>query len=92
MMKGQLAGLMKQAQEMQAKMAKIQEELAQKEIEASSGGGMVTVRMNGQQEVLAVQGGSSLAQGLDQGVCRLFGHVLLLSLVSATVSLDCMVS
>jgi len=47
--------LMKQAQEMQAKMAKIQEELAQKEIEASSGGGMVTVRMNGQQEVLAIK-------------------------------------
>jgi len=47
--------LMKQAQEMQAKMAKIQEELAQKEVEASSGGGMVTVRMNGQQEVLAIK-------------------------------------
>lgn len=47
--------LMKQAQEMQAKMAKIQEELARREVEASSGGGMVTVRMNGQQEVLAVR-------------------------------------
>jgi DNA-binding YbaB/EbfC family protein len=47
--------LMKQAQEMQAKMAKIQAELAHREIEASSGGGMVTVRMNGQQEVLAVR-------------------------------------
>jgi DNA-binding YbaB/EbfC family protein len=47
--------LMKQAQEMQGKMAKLQEELAQKEVEASSGGGMVTVRMNGQQEVLAVK-------------------------------------
>jgi hypothetical protein len=47
--------LMKQAQEMQSKMAKIQAELAQREIEASSGGGMVTVRMNGQQEVLSVR-------------------------------------
>jgi len=47
--------LMKQAQEMQAKMAKLQEELAHKEVEASSGGGMVTVRMNGQQEVLALK-------------------------------------
>jgi DNA-binding YbaB/EbfC family protein len=45
---------MKQAQEMQAKMAKLQEELAQKELEASSGGGMVTVKVNGQQEVLNV--------------------------------------
>jgi DNA-binding YbaB/EbfC family protein len=46
--------MMKQAQEMQAKMMKIQEELARKEIEATSGGGMVTVRVNGQQEVLGV--------------------------------------
>ena len=46
--------LMKQAQEMQAKMAKVQEELAKKEIEVSSGGGMVTVKMNGQQEVLNI--------------------------------------
>ena len=35
-------------------MAKLQEELAHKEVEASSGGGMVTVKMNGQQEVLAI--------------------------------------
>ena len=47
--------LMKQAQEMQAKMARLQEELATREVEGSSGGGMVTVRMNGQQEVLAVK-------------------------------------
>lgn len=46
--------LMKQAQEMQAKMARMQEELAGMEFEASSGGGMVTVKMNGQQEVLSV--------------------------------------
>jgi DNA-binding YbaB/EbfC family protein len=47
--------LMKQAQEMQAKMAKIQEELANTVFETSSGGGMVTVKMNGQQEVLGIQ-------------------------------------
>jgi DNA-binding YbaB/EbfC family protein len=47
--------LMKQAQEMQAKMAKMQEELAAMEFEATSGGGMVTVKMNGQQEVLGVE-------------------------------------
>lgn len=46
--------LMKQAQEMQAKMAKMQEELAAEEFEVSSGGGMVTVRMNGQQELLSL--------------------------------------
>jgi len=46
--------LMKQAQEMQQKMAKIQEELALKEVEATSGGGMVTVKMNGQQELITI--------------------------------------
>ena len=46
--------LMKQAQQMQTQMAKVQEELAGKEVEGSSGGGMVTVKMNGQQEVLGV--------------------------------------
>jgi DNA-binding YbaB/EbfC family protein len=44
--------MMKQAQEMQAKMATMQEELAAMEFEVTSGGGMVTVKMNGQQEVL----------------------------------------
>ncbi len=47
--------MMKQAQEMQAKMAKIQEELAREEFEVSSGGGMVTVTMNGQQEVVGIK-------------------------------------
>ncbi|MFQ5511254.1 MAG: YbaB/EbfC family nucleoid-associated protein [Candidatus Krumholzibacteriia bacterium] len=47
--------LMKQAQDMQAKMGKLQEELAHKEVEGTSGGGMVTVKMNGQQEVLAIR-------------------------------------
>ena len=46
--------LMKQAQQMQAKMAQLQEELAKMEFEVSSGGGMVTVKMNGQQEVLGL--------------------------------------
>jgi DNA-binding YbaB/EbfC family protein len=46
--------LMKQAQEMQQKMAQIQEELAQKEVEAASGGGMVRVKMNGQQELISI--------------------------------------
>ena len=45
---GNMGGLMKQAQEMQAKLAKIQEELAKKTVEATSGGGMVRVIVNGQ--------------------------------------------
>lgn len=47
--------LMKQAQQMQAKMAKIQEELGEKTVEASAGGGMVSVVANGRQEIVSVR-------------------------------------
>lgn len=47
-----LMKMMKQAQEMQAKMARLEVDLAREEFEVSSGGGAVTVRMNGKQEVL----------------------------------------
>lgn len=43
-----MGGLMQQAQEMQAKLAKIQEELANKTVDATAGGGMVRVTVNGQ--------------------------------------------
>jgi DNA-binding YbaB/EbfC family protein len=52
---GNMAKIMKQAQEMQARMAEAQEQLAGKEVEASAGGGAVTVRMNGRQEILAIR-------------------------------------
>ena len=44
--------MMKQAQQMQIKMASLQKELDAKEFTASSGGGMVTVKVNGKQEIL----------------------------------------
>jgi DNA-binding YbaB/EbfC family protein len=47
--------MLKQAQEMQVRLAKLQEELAGKTVEASSGGGMVTVVANGRQEILSVR-------------------------------------
>ena len=50
-----MGNLMKQAQQFQTKMAKLQEELGQKTVEASSGGGMVTVVVNGQQEMVSVR-------------------------------------
>jgi len=43
--------LMKQAQQMQRKMEEIKKELAQKEIKVSSGGGMIEITVNGQQEI-----------------------------------------
>lgn len=43
--------LLRQAQVMQNKIAKLQQEMAEKEVEASAGGGMVKVVMNGRQEM-----------------------------------------
>ncbi|MCK4412941.1 MAG: YbaB/EbfC family nucleoid-associated protein [Candidatus Eisenbacteria sp.] len=47
--------MLKQLQETQAQMAKVQEELAQRTVEATSGGGMVKVTANGRQEVLSIK-------------------------------------
>src|SRR5580698_5576062 len=54
-MKGNINNLMKQAQAMQANMAKAQAEIANIEITGESGGGMVKVTMNGKHEVKRVQ-------------------------------------
>jgi len=51
MMKGQLAGLMKQAQQMQDNMRKMQEQLATVEVEGQSGAGMVKVTMTCKHDV-----------------------------------------
>ena len=47
--------IMRQAQELQAKLAKAQQELADTTIEASSGGGAVKVTINGQQQIQSVK-------------------------------------
>jgi len=47
--------LMKQAQIMQKKMEEAKEELAQKEIKVSSGGGIIEIIINGQQEIKEIK-------------------------------------
>lgn len=54
MMKGGIAGLMKQAQQMQANMQKAQEQLAAIEVEGQAGAGMVKVTMTCRNDVKRV--------------------------------------
>jgi len=61
-----LGQMMKKAQEMQAKMGEMQESLSAMEVEGASGGGMVSVRMNGKFDVRGVSIASE-ALGEDNG-------------------------
>jgi len=49
-----MANMMKQAQKLQTKMMKLQEEMAEKTVESASGGGMVKVVANGRQQIVSV--------------------------------------
>lgn len=70
--------LIRQAQMMQKKMAKMQEELNQKEVEATSGGGMVRVKVNGAKEVLEI--------GIDPSVVDLEEVDMLQDLILAATN------
>jgi DNA-binding YbaB/EbfC family protein len=59
-MKGNLAGLMQQAQKMQQEMQKAQEERANMEVTGEAGGGMVRVTMTGRHAVRKVEIDESL--------------------------------
>jgi len=60
MMKGGIGNLMKQAQQMQEKMQRMQEEVAKLEVLGESGGGMVKVTMTGKHEVRRIMIDESL--------------------------------
>ena len=54
-MPGNMNNLMKQAQKMQKQMEETQAELQEKEYEATAGGGVVTVKINGNKEITSVK-------------------------------------
>lgn len=51
---GDIGNIMKQAQQLQERLAQVQDDVARRTVEAASGGGMVKVKVNGKHEVLAI--------------------------------------
>ncbi|MBU0519059.1 YbaB/EbfC family nucleoid-associated protein [bacterium] len=78
MKKSGMAGLMKQAQKLQENMARAQAELELLEVEGSAGGGVVTVKANGKQEVLEIK--------IDQDVIDPEDKEMLEDLITAAVN------
>ena len=52
---GAMNKMIKQAKKMQEQMAKVQAELQEKELETSAGGGAITVRINGKQQLTEIK-------------------------------------
>ena len=63
---GRIASLMKNAQEIQGRMKEMQENLRRLKLEGTAGGGMVTVEINGQQQVLSCRIEQSLFDAGDR--------------------------
>ena len=60
-----LGGILQQAQQLQERLANVQQELASRTVEASSGGGMVTATVNGKLEVVSIRIEPSLLDSKD---------------------------
>lgn len=65
-----LADVMKQAQSLQERLAKVREALGRRTVEASVGGGMVTVVVNGHQDVVAIRIEPGILAGADPTVLQ----------------------
>lgn len=61
-MKGGLGDIMQQAQKMQAELARVQEQIAEREVTGESGAGLVRVTMNGRHDVRRVEIDPSVLQ------------------------------
>ncbi len=65
-----MGNILKQAQAMQEKMGKIQEEAANKVVEAAAGGGMVTVQANGAMQVMKITIDPEVLKSGDQDMLQ----------------------
>ena len=73
-----IAQMMKQAQEAQSRMGEMQERLGRLQVQGSAGGGLVTIDMNGKQEVLGCR--------IDESLLRPDDREMVEDLVVAAVS------
>ena len=78
MMPKGLGGMLKQAQKLQADLARLQEELGSRTVEGTAGGGMVKARATGKQEVLSIE--------IEKEVVDPEGLEMLQDLVTAAVN------
>jgi DNA-binding YbaB/EbfC family protein len=62
---GNMGNIMKQAQAMQEQLAKLQAEVATKTVQASSGGGIVTIVANGAMEIVSIKIDPEFLKGND---------------------------
>lgn len=62
--------LIQQAKEAQSKLQQLQEELSTRTVEASSGGGMVKVIVNGRQEIVSIEIKDEVVKGGDKGMLQ----------------------
>ena len=73
-----LGGLLKQAQQLQERLASVQDDLATRTVEGTAGGGMVTVVVNGRLEIVNVR--------IDPGLLEQPDREMLQDLVTAAVN------
>lgn len=65
-----MGALLKQAQELQSKLAQLQEEAGKKTVEASAGGGMVTAVVNGKLQLLSIHIDPTVLAGGDRDMIQ----------------------
>jgi len=80
-MNPQFGGMMKQAQELQRKMAQMQEDLRTRVVEGSAGGGMVTAQVNGKLELVALK---IAPEVVDPADVRMLEDLILAAVSQAT--------
>lgn len=84
--------LMKQAQEMQAKVQKMQEELAEMEVEGSAGGGLVKITVTGKGEAKKVEIDKSLLDPEEDDANEVLGDLVVAAINDAKKKVEDMMS